>query len=320
MISVEMNNAESNSWKINFDNLKDQHKKIADRIGKKSVAYLDLPMHFNIGDLLIYKGTESFFKEYNINVVYRQGISKYINKRALIKADIILFHGGGNFGDIYDVHQQFRESIISKFPEKEIIILPQSVKFYQSINLERAKSIFKSHSNVTIYVRDEESYKIAKLLSDNVYLSPDMAHSLHPIKLCVEINSLKQKNSHRILNMVRNDIEFNPGASNGIYKKKFDWDNLITLNDKLILKLILFLHKIPLISDFSIKIFESFSDELIFKSENYIDSFDIVYTDRLHGFILSALLGKTIKLSDNNYGKNFDYRKAWLTNYPFFIE
>lgn len=50
-------------------------------------------------------------------------------KRKIKKDTIILLQGGGNFGDIWDIHE-FKRKVIRNYPENRIIIFPQTV-FYQ---------------------------------------------------------------------------------------------------------------------------------------------------------------------------------------------
>ncbi|WP_173676649.1 polysaccharide pyruvyl transferase family protein, partial [Escherichia coli] len=82
-------------------------------------------MYSNVGDLLIYFGTEAFIKEYNLNVIYRAGMN--VDLKKLKDVDVILFQGGGNFGGLYSHHQQLREKITLKLPNKKIICLPQTL-------------------------------------------------------------------------------------------------------------------------------------------------------------------------------------------------
>jgi pyruvyl transferase EpsO len=317
---VSKTDTNQTQWKGMLDTLKSKHKKIAEDLGEKSVAYLDLPLHLNVGDLLIYKGTESFFREYNVNVIYRFGSSRMINSKALSKSEVIIFHGGGNLGDIYLSHQKFREKLISKYKNKKIIILPQTIKFCDEYNFERARRIFKSHSDLTIYVRDEKSYKLAESLSDKVYLMPDMAHSLHPMKLGIEVGCCEAEYKRpQVLNMVRKDIESNKNNKSICDKESFDWGSLNSLSDHFYLKASAILTQIPVTNKFGIKVFDKLSDELVFKAKNYFDSHDVVYTDRLHGCILSVLLGKNINVQDNSYGKNYNYFDAWLKMYPYIL-
>ncbi|MBB1356380.1 polysaccharide pyruvyl transferase, partial [Pseudoalteromonas sp. SR45-5] len=62
-------------WSNCLNNLKKKHEAISELIANRTVAYIDIPNHFNVGDLLIYKGTEQFFKNHSINVIYRAGTS-----------------------------------------------------------------------------------------------------------------------------------------------------------------------------------------------------------------------------------------------------
>ena len=76
---------------------------------KNDVFYFDYPLHLNVGDLLIYHGTEQFFKDHHINVTLKR--CEYDLDLEEVKAKItpnttILLHGGGNFGDLYPQHQK----------------------------------------------------------------------------------------------------------------------------------------------------------------------------------------------------------------------
>lgn len=307
---------DSISWSILMDSLKEKHTQIVKLLQEKTVCYLDIPVHFNTGDLLIYKGTEQFIKENNINVIYRSDCNHY-SHRQIKKCDVILLHGGGNLGDLYDKHQNFREKIISKYKEKIIIILPQTIYFNSPLNFEKTKKIFSSHPNLYLYVRDKKSLSIGEKLTSNVKLMPDMAYSLHPLISINEINN--SSSGYKIINLVRRDIEKNNITNHSIIKKPFDWDDLITNNHKLWRKVYNISAKFPILNKKSISLWEKTSDEIVFISQNYFYMHDIIYTDRLHGIILSTLLGKKIYLTDNSYGKNSSYINAWLKEYPYII-
>lgn len=307
----------NNQWLSLMDSLKAQHSQIAKLINGQKVAYVDIPMHFNVGDLLIYKGTEAFFEDYNINVVYRTGTK--INDKYLNNADVIVFQGGGNFGDLYNRHQKIRERIIDKFKDKCIICLPQSIHFDNNHALEKSAELFRKHQNFHFFVRDHESVEIANKFTNKVYLVPDMAHSLHPLIDKRECTStLKNLDSIKIINMKRVDKE----ASNikfDVNKKSFDWRNIITIQDTNYRKSLLHLYKYPMMKNRIMNKWEKLADEIVFKSVNYFHAHDLVYTNRLHGFILSTLLGKQLVLNDNSYGKNARYFKAFMSDYPFIV-
>lgn len=301
-------------WSNLMDSLKSEHKALAELIGNKKVAYVDIPIHFNTGDLLIYKGTEAFFESFNINVIYRAGY-KYLNDKKISEADIILFHGGGNFGDLYDLHQNLREGLVKKYHHKMIICLPQSIHFSNDENLAKSAAVFKAHPNFVFCVRDHRSIEIAKKFTDHVLFQPDMAHQLHPLvdKSEVGISNIYPP---KILNLIRVDKE--QRLNNRIIcKKGFDWVNLTKPEDILYFHLYHKMNKVPFLRDKAMNLWSFKADEIIFGAWNYFNNYTVVHTDRLHGFILSSLLGKEICLYDNSYGKNTNYYNAWLKGYPF---
>lgn len=306
----------SKSWLHVMNSLKDMHSKIYELIGDKNVAFLDVPVYFNVGDLLIYKGTEQFFKNYGITVTYR-GDCNNLNYKSIEEADVILFQGGGNFGDLYDVHQVMREDIVSRYPNKRIICLPQTIYFESELNKKKSEGIFKKHNDFHFMVRDERSLEIAKKFTDKAFLICDMAHSLHPLVDVSEITNFD--NNFKIINMVRVDIEKNKNI-NRINKRSFDWCKIINLQDVLyynIYSKVAFFHSYSAkINMKNMKFWEKCSDELVFRSINYFYIHDEVHTDRLHGLILASLLGKRVKLYDNSYGKNSAYYQLWLRKNP----
>jgi len=288
--------------------LKESHEKIAKKLSGKTIAYIDIPVHFNVGDLLIYHGTEAFLKNNGLNVIYRSDIFN-LDKKCLDKVDLILFHGGGNFGDLYPKIHNKRIGIIDKYKHKEIIVLPQSVHFNSLSNRDETEKVLKSHPNLTMYVRDEDSFFWLKDLSVNVDMMPDMAHSLYPIH---SENTVKRSyNKNLVLRRV--DIESKIGADN-LEKDivTFDWFELITKLDKLNAKLYRLLSRTPISQNFLARYWYFASKIIINRAIDYFNKYQQVDTDRLHGLIFSNLLYKEVIVRDNSYGKNSKYYLAWL--------
>ena len=59
---------------LSSQHLKQIEEKIID---KNDVLYFDYPLHQNVGDLLIYAGTEQFFKDYQINIRLRRCLQAF---------------------------------------------------------------------------------------------------------------------------------------------------------------------------------------------------------------------------------------------------
>lgn len=167
-----------------MDVLKDQLRQILNVMPQgSSIYYIDYPVHSNGGDLLIMKGTEAFFKDYNIKVQARYSVLDFPDSLLIPRDAIIVLHGGGNFGDLYPAHQKLREKIISGYPHNRIVILPQTIFYDKESEFDRTAQIFNKHKDVHLFVRDTLSYHMAaqKFTTCNLYLSPDMAHQLWPI-------------------------------------------------------------------------------------------------------------------------------------------
>lgn len=146
-------------------------------------ALLNYPDYPNIGDHLIWAGTVMLLQEVmDVQVRYASSISEFSDQQLRKKADKlpILLQGGGNFGDLWHHHQSFREHIVRSYPDQPIFILPQSIYFRSTENLQRAAHIFNAHPDLTLFVRDERSYRIAQEVFHQcrVLIAPDMAFQL----------------------------------------------------------------------------------------------------------------------------------------------
>ena len=83
------------------------HEVLLDLIGDAPFHYVDIPTHGNIGDLLIMHGTLTFFRKHGLKPKL---IAPYFAYDAewIEEGDVIVFHGGGNFGDLYPCFQRLR--------------------------------------------------------------------------------------------------------------------------------------------------------------------------------------------------------------------
>lgn len=301
-----MNDAMKNAWYQHLNELKFMHNSIAESMPRNKIAYIDIPLHYNTGDLLIYLGTEEFFKINKIDIEYR-ALQNGADFKKLNECDTIIVHGGGNFGDVYQCHHDNRMKLLLKLKNKKIIFMPQSVHFEKKSNLDNTKEIMDSFHNVTMYVRDNHSFEVAKNLLENVIMMPDMAHSLHPLVTIDELRNIRNKS----LNLIRVDIE-KVEQKRAINKKSFDWWDLVDGNDNLLKGAIKRAQKINYLGPKLVKLWNVQATSNVTKATAFVDSYDCVYTDRLHGFILGWLLGKETISYDNVYGKIERYKEAWL--------
>lgn len=173
-------------------------------------ALLDYPSYLNIGDHLIWLGTIFYLTDVlKTKINYAASIEDFsdsLMEQQIGKAPI-LFQGGGNFGDLWPRHQNFREQIVSKYKDRPIFILPQSIYFEKQDNLLKAADIFNSHPNLTLFIRDNYSYELAQKYFSNcqVIKTPDMAFQM----VNMPELSFSVKPKHTILYHCREDSELN---------------------------------------------------------------------------------------------------------------
>ena len=278
----------------------------------KKIILLDVPYYSNIGDTLIWQGTHDLLKSNDIECVQTSSKDSFDFRQ--IPADwVILLQGGGNFGDIWAEHQLFREKVISSYPDNKIIILPQTIYFAKEENLKRDAEIFSRHNDLLIVARDEVSFWIL-----NKYYGRNRALLLPDMALCINFKKFNTTgaNDGRTLFFERQDKEANPLY---VYNKiipdnaeRHEWPLMehqdISWRTKWLYRI---KYRLP-------RYYDAYWNLVMRKyyigiGVDFINRYETVFTTRLHGAILSLLLGKKIVLFDNSYGKNSSFFKTWLT-------
>lgn len=280
-------------------------------------VYLDLPYYNNLGDTLIWEGTKNFLKTLPYKCLYSTDMLFYI-ERNFSENVIILLQGGGNFGDLYRDHTDFRKRIINTYPRNKIIILPQSVYYNNSNLIQEDATFYANYPNVIICARDEYSYQFLKQnFSNNILLVPDMA-------FFIDLNKYKiPKSGVKSLYLKRLDKEF---SSINYLKipsevEVHDWPTI-----EYSIKKYYYIDKIfyPVKFLFWIfgkkykKLVEDFKRDKFYRPSyvqigiNFISQYSTIYTTRLHVLILSVLLDKKIFLMDNTTGKLNSFYTTWL--------
>ena len=280
---------------------------------------LDLPYYGNVGDVLIWQSTLDLLKNIKYKCLYSASIETY-KKPKIDKKIIIIFMGGGNFGDLWERHQLFRYKVMNDFPNNPLLQLPQSVWFENNDKLQYDINIFAKHKgSITICTRDEKSFNIIKENYQNVntLLLPDLALCFNAIKYCIK-HKIKIIKGEGALLLKRNDkeaIPINPIETNNAE----DWptlnqesiDNQIKLNKwlNILEKLHLGRFRQTIINWYYRKIVK---DRIIIQAILFLLPYKTIYSTRLHGGILAYLLHKETYLVDNSYHKNKGVYNLWL--------
>lgn len=296
--------------------LREAHQPLLELLTGKKIHYLDIPLYENVGDLLIMLGTHKFLKKNDLDVIQRATVSNTIFS-AIKPHDIILCQGGGNFGDLYPLFQRFREEITRRFPSNEIIVLPQTIHFSNQAEAEKSFKLFAGHKRFHLCVRDKRSFVIAKnyLPEDKLYLLPDMAHQLYPLRIPSREDRMDK------LYFLRNDFESSKIQARAEFKA-IDWGDVIGLNligiklyQKIVNRQNRYLPSLALTNLFS-AFWIKWSWHIARISINTFTNCGSIETDRLHGHILACLLDKKNTVIDNSYGKNHSYLEQWTFQSP----
>ena len=295
---------------------------------------LDVPNHKNIGDNLIWAGELAYLNRLPFKMKYTSNLFLF-EERRINKGDIILLNGGGNFGDLYRVIQEFRIKVISSFPMNRIVIFPVTAQYIDKGILARDVEVFQSHPDLTICARDKMTYDFLKLNFpfNNILLIPDMA-------FCLSFNPVVAKGSSkkRILYLKRTDGEFNKDTQElgliaeikkaGYHLDIQDWPTFnkgklqSLLGEKLygihrrIARMLLNLPILNELVDPRYGLDRSRTmDTYVELGRCFLERYDEIYTTRLHVYILSILLDKKVTIIDNSYGKNRGLYETWMKGF-----
>lgn len=261
------------------------------------VALLNMAWHDNIGDSLILMGEFFLLKELGAEIVYKSYMECDISalRDAIGKDGIIIFHGGGNFGDIWPVHQAFRKKIIRKISRPRIIIFPQSVHYRNNRTLNIDKILFSKFPNVQVFARSIDSFEFLQnhFPNNEAGLLPDLS-------VLIETTEPTCEPSVDIVYLSRRDAEKMPLLDNltDLFSKlnpKYsvfefdwhDWDKILNPSPE-----------VPSLEDPESR--ANFRFEI---GNMLLCRGRVIITDRLHGVIMSLLIGKPVIAFDNIYGK-----------------
>lgn len=285
----------------------------------RDYVLLDVPFHENVGDTLIWQGELDFLSNCTHKCILTSSV---VNKEFSFSDDVlILFQGGGNFGDMWPMHHRYRKTIIERHPNNPVIIFPQSVCYLDESLLKEDIVFFSKFPNVTICARD----KISKAFLDQYFkcntilLVPDMA-------FMINIGRYKKKKqiAGSSLYCKRNDSEFSECQNfsqfplNTVlrdwlfpYGKKIERECYWVCRLANSIDIRIGTHLYDKIGKWFFE--HRFKNAQLKYAIDFISPYESIYTTRLHVAILSILLGKKkIVMFDNCYGKLSSLYHTWL--------
>ncbi len=277
-------------------------------------ALVDFPNHANVGDSAIWAGEMAYFGRYAARppaYVCSLNDLSMDELTARCPDGPIFIHGGGNFGDVWPHHQDFRNQLLERTPGRQVIQLAQSIHFSSPENIAEAARIIERHGRFTLFVRDKESLELARRhFPCETILCPDMAFFIGPI-------SRPREPSVDVLCLLRTDVEkvepterldFGPNI------RIADWldEPKAELNMARILGAAeAVAAQGPSAARFGV--FKAAAAARVRRGTRLLASGRAVVTDRLHSHILCLLLGIPHAVLDNSYGKVGRFISCWTS-------
>lgn len=279
--------ADDNYFKI-LKELKNKNRKL---------ILVGLPVHGNYGDHIIGCAERDFFNEYfpdfklvELSMAFCNAHNEII-KENIGKNDIVCISGGGWMGDLYPHDEDFVRRFIREYRNK-IIVFPQTV-FYENEDSDYAKEGFQllsQRKELLLFCRDKRSFDLCEkkgIPQNRLFLFPDM--SLYYLNRINEYFNIRTDKSETIGMCFREDNE------------KVISQSLINIIQKTAQK-----------KGFRIEKFTTDKNKYV-KQKNKrkelsnllskIASYQLVFTDRLHAMVFSALVGTKCYFVDNRTKK-----------------
>ena len=281
----------------------------------------------NFGDAAIWLGALGLLDELHVSVRYSQPLY-VLHPRALrsvVGDGPILVNGGGSFGDVYRLTQRFLHRIVETFPERRIVVLPQTVYFETTDGLEEAKRVIAGHPDLVLMCRDRDSFETARTEFDcDVQLVPDLAFALGP-------QPAPPPPRERALWLLRRDHEAvpRPDEAGPTPIVVHDWEDILTAEPgrarriraeelgyralRRVVGVVPQAHAGPLLPVASARRLAAARVDAAFA---LLARGECVVTDRLHGHLLATLLGRPSVVCDNSFGKVRSFYETWTQPLP----
>jgi len=266
------------------------------------LAILDFPDIRNCGDSAIWLGELAYLAaRHGKRPAYVSRMDDFSAEqlRRTMPAGPIFIHGGGNFGDIWGAHQDFRERVLELFPDRPVVQFPQSIHYRSPGRIERSARAIGRHGNFTLLVRDAESKAFADRHFDcAVALCPDMAFAIGPVEAA--------RAALPVLAMLRADREKagDNDLSNWPGLPVEDW---VSESPRSVRASKAFGAASALLAlkpaDLRLAKLDAAARNRFRRGVRQISRGRAIVTDRLHVHICALLIGRPHAVLDNSYGK-----------------
>lgn len=306
-------NTRLNSFNPLIVELENQLSETISLYSSPDFALLDFPNHANVGDSAIWLGELRLLgKLAGAAPGYVCAFDNFDEEamRAAVPEGTVFLHGGGNFGDIWNHHQTFREDVIARLGDRRIVQLPQSIHYGDPERIARTARVIAAHPDFTLLVRDLPSLDLARRHFDcAVKLCPDSAFAMGERE--------GTPASIDVLAMLRTDKERSETISLPADITVEDWlidDTAAVRRAKAAGIMRAWTSLSPASARASA--YEAAARHRVERGFRQLARGRAIVTDRLHVHILSLLLGRPHAVLDNHYGKIARFLEAFTQGFP----
>lgn len=266
----------------------------------------DFPHHFNCGDHAIWLGCLKVAEAFDVAVNTTTSSSTY--RRDKLNADgPIVINGGGNFGGLYPHHDELRIRILTDFPNRPIVQMPQSLELANSEIVERMKRAIGSHRDFTLLVRDHRSLAIARSEFDcRIALVPDAAFALGRLE--------REAPSEDVVVQARQDDE--AAAERQLGRPAVDWNTTPLLSRRNVMRTAVAAAGTVPMFGLGPTMANRFAQQNLQWAIQMLSRGRVLVTDRLHGHVIATLCGIEHVVVNDKYGKVRALWEAWTHESP----
>lgn len=281
-------------------------------------ALLGYPAYPNVGDNAIWLGALALLDARQAGPPSYMCTEKTYDAEALrraVRGGPILLTGGGNFGDLYPRHQRLRERVVRDFPGNRIVQLPQTIEYERDEAAAESRRVLEAHPDLTVLVRDEASLRVCRdQLGVEGRPCPDLAFALAPLRRPEPMGQhvvwlLREDHERRArggLEEPGSSVDWPPDPRRGLFALQRRLRRIVARSPA----------RHPHLAGTLQRTFRPAARRRLHRGCALLASGRAVVTDRLHGHILSLLMGIPHVLLDNDYGKNRGFHERWTRDAP----
>lgn len=277
------------------------------------IYYLGAPIHANLGDLAqgvcIRRWLKEEFPTFYVVEIQNDAIVNNrfsvlpMLKKKIREQDLIVFQSGYTTTDLGGRADEMHRKIIEAFPDKKMLMMPQTIFFKDERNRNRTAEIYNTAGNMLFLARDKVSYQMAR------EMFPDIRTALFPDIVTTWIGKYDFADAVRdgVLFCLRDDTE-----------KFYSDEELAGLMDRF--RGAGKIERCDTSKRRAIRKVVKHAEQYIFDEIEHYSQFKLVITDRYHGTIFSLIAGTPvviIKSTDHKVITGADWFKGIYDEYVY---